>query len=240
MENSNIKSDIQIIKKLEKSLVIQYNYLFKIALIGDSGIGKSSILLRFTEDNFREDTTSTIGVDFKIVSVSLGGGIHAKMQIWDTCGSERFKSLTSSFIKSCPTFLMIFDITKYKSFKNLDSWLEIINENTCPKLICLIGNKTDLESNREVSKSEAMQYAIKHNLKYIETSAKNNDRIEEIFIYVSKTLHDEVNKVGNIRRDSNNTKSNIFEIGGFRAIANVNTETTENENIPQNTKSKCC
>ena len=219
--NERRKDSVKIIKKIDKPAGINYNYLFKIALIGDSGTGKSSILLRFTENDFRGDTSSTIGVDFKIVSVSLSDGSYAKMQIWDTCGSERFKSLTSSFIKSCPTFLLIFDISKYKSFKNLENWMEIIKENTSPRLLCLIGNKTDLEETRQVPREEAMRFAIKHNLKYIETSAKTNERIEDVFVYVSQTLHEEVQKIKkseSITKGEPGTNSNLFEIGGFKNL----------------------
>jgi small GTP-binding protein len=212
--NNSENSLIRIIRKTERNSQTNYNYLFKIALIGDSGSGKSSILIRFTDNDFREDTSSTIGVDFKIVSVSLSDNTFAKMQIWDTCGSERFKSLTSSFIKSCPAFLLIFDITKYKSFANLENWINIIKENTNPKLLCLIGNKSDLESHRQVSIEEALKFAEKHSLKYIETSARTNERIEEVFVYVSQSLHDEVGKVK--KGESNTTGS--FEIGGYKNL----------------------
>lgn len=219
---------VKINRRLSGNITTNYNYLFKIALIGDSGIGKSSILIRFTENNFKDDTSSTIGVDFKIVSVSLGDGTNAKMQIWDTCGSERFKSLTSSFIKSCPAFLLIFDITKYKSFKNLENWMNIINENTSPKLLCLIGNKSDLEDQRQVTHQEALDFARKHNLKYIETSAKTNDNIESVFVYVSQTLHKDAknNKV------NEKEKKDIFEIGGHK---NLQTQISPTQN-----KVTCC
>lgn len=212
-------NSVKIIRQNNPSqLNFNYDYLFKIALIGDSGIGKSSILIRFTDNDFREDTTSTIGVDFKIVSVCLGGDKYAKMQIWDTCGSERFKSLTSSFIKSCPAFLLIFDITKQKSFKNLESWMSLIKESTNPRLLCLIGNKSDLEEFRQVTREEAMGFAEKHGLNYIETSAKTNDNIENVFIHVSQSLYNEV-----IKRKNSDVKSLLgssagFEIGGFKNI----------------------
>jgi small GTP-binding protein len=234
------KDSVKIIKKVDKPPGINYNYLFKIALIGDSNTGKSSILLRFTENDFRGDTSSTIGVDFKIVSVSLSDGSYAKMQIWDTCGSERFKSLTSSFIKSCPTFLLIFDISKYKSFKSLENWMEIIKENTSPRLLCLIGNKTDLEETRQVPREEAMRFAIKHNLKYIETSAKTNERIEDVFVYVSQTLHEEVQKVKkseSLTKGGADTNSNPFKIGGFK---NLQMNSQANNQPQKVERAGCC
>ncbi len=230
MENTTESDAVKINKKVSGG-VTNYNYLFKIALIGDSGIGKSSILVRFTENNYKEDTTSTIGVDFKIVSVNLGDGTNAKMQIWDTCGSERFKSLTSSFIKSCPAFLLIFDISKYKSFKNLENWMNLVNENTNPKLLCLIGNKSDLEEQRQVTREEALGFARKHNLKYIETSAKINENIEDVFVYVSTTLHKEVT---NPQRSPSLKGKDAFEIGGYKNLQN------KNQTVPDEVKVSCC
>jgi small GTP-binding protein len=233
------KEGIKIIRNVAKPSGINYNYLFKISLIGDSGTGKSSILMRFTENEFREDTSSTIGVDFKIVSVSLSDGTYAKMQIWDTCGSERFKSLTSSFIKSCPTFLLIFDISKYKSFKSLENWIEVIKENTSPRLLCLIGNKLDLEETRQVPREEAMRFAIKHNLKYIEVSAKSNEKIEDVFIYVSQTLHEEVKKLKQgepLNKAEATCEGNLFEIGGFK---NLQVKETDYRDKKEE-KSACC
>ena len=123
---------------------LSYDYIFKVALIGDSGTGKTSILLRFIDDTFKDDTKSTIGVDFKLVTLELENNVYAKMQIWDTCGSERFKSLTSSFIKTCNAFVLVFDLTRISSFQNIDHWINIIKENTSPKFMILIGNKSDL------------------------------------------------------------------------------------------------
>jgi small GTP-binding protein len=214
-----MEDKVTITKRISTGVTTNYNFLFKIALIGDSGIGKSSILIRFTENDFKDDTTSTIGVDFKIVSVDLGNGTFAKMQIWDTCGSERFKSLTASFIKSCPAFLLIFDITKYKSFKNLENWMNIINENTNPKLLCLIGNKCDLEDQRQVTTQEALDFSRKHNLKYIETSAKTNENIENVFVHVSSSLHKQVTDTEVTNQDKS---KEMFEIGGYKNLQNPN------------------
>jgi Ras-related protein Rab-11A len=214
-----------------------YDYLFKIALIGDSGIGKSSILIRFTENDFRDDTSSTIGVDFKIVSLTINQNTNAKMQIWDTCGSERFKALTSSFIKSCPAFLLIFDITKDRSFKNLENWMNLIKENTSPKLLCLIGNKCDLEEYRQVSRNDAIKFADKNNLKYIETSAKTNENIENVFIYVAEYLFKEVAKKRNSTEINNQSNKNSFEIGGYK---NIQDQNKRNENVENKSNQACC
>jgi small GTP-binding protein len=234
LESNNSPQNIQILRTINSK--IDYEYLFKIALIGDSATGKTSILLRFTENDFREDTSSTIGVDFKIVSMSIGNKKFAKMQIWDTCGSERFKALTMSFIKSCPAFLLIFDITKYKTFKNLENWIKIINDNSSSKLICLVGNKNDLSDHRQVSKEEALIFAEKHGLTYVETSAKSNERIEEVFLTVCDSLMGEIVKRKKSSSEFKVPTDNSFEIGGFRNMINY----TEQSNDSQNNRFGCC
>lgn len=218
MENNIPKPTI--IKNASSNKNTTYDYLFKISLIGDSGIGKTSILLRFTDNVFKDDTHSTIGVDFKIMSVNIGNSF-IKMQIWDTCGSERFKSLTSSFVKSCNIFLLIFDITKHKSFVNLENWIKTIYENTSPKFMCLVGNKIDLEQHRQVTREEALKFADKYNMNYIETSAKTNEKIEEIFLFVTQNLF---NSLQQKRKNSSDgvgcefREGNAFSIGGNKEI----------------------
>jgi small GTP-binding protein len=233
-DQNNSPNNITVLHSKEKNKKINYDYLFKIALIGDSSTGKTSILLRFTENDFRDDTSSTIGVDFKIMSISLGNEKFAKMQIWDTCGSERFKALTMSFIKSCPVFLLVFDITKYKSFSNLENWIKVINDNVSSKMMCLIGNKSDLSEFRQVSKEEALIFAQKYGLKYIETSAKTNHRIEDAFVNVCESLLDELN----MKKNSYNNLpiNNTFEIGGFRNLLNQK----EEGNKTQQYSNSCC
>ena len=227
MENSKPT----LIKKSSMNNNTYYDYLFKISLIGDSGIGKTSILLRFTDNVFKEDTQSTIGVDFKIVSVAFDNS-NVKMQIWDTCGSERFKGLTSSFIKSCSIFILVFDVTKYKTFTNLENWIKLIYENTTPKFMCLVGNKIDLEDRRQVSQDEAIKFSEKYNLKYIETSAKMNEKIEEVFLYVSQCLFSQIQK----RKNSSEITSDEikkFSIGGNK---DINIEERVNS---ENSKTTC-
>jgi small GTP-binding protein len=213
-----------IIRNSSMSSTTSYDYLFKISLIGDSGTGKTSILLRFTDKVFKTDTQSTIGVDFKIVSLKLQES-YIKLQIWDTCGSERFKGLTSSFIKSCNIFLLVFDLTKQASFDNLESWIKIIYENTNPKFLCLVGNKCDLA--REVNNEDIVRFCEKYNLHYLETSAKMNENIEEAFIYIAEGLYSEMKK------DTSQTEE--FNIGANKDI--------KIDNISINTnlgKKPCC
>ena len=205
---------------------ISYDYLFKVSLIGDSATGKTSIMLRFIDDFFTEDTKSTIGVDFKLVSLELANNIYAKMQIWDTCGSERFKSLTSSFIKTCSAFILVFDLTRVSTFKNIDNWIKIIKENTSPKFLILIGNKSDLVENRAIEKDIILDYCQKHLFNYFEISAKNNLNIEKMFKEVAYQLYMDIKK-----KEKNNVKS-VGYAGNFSNIQ-VNMDN-------QKKKKTCC
>ena len=220
---------IKIIKKDKHGGVISnisYSYLFKVSLVGDSSTGKTSILLRFIDDYFTEDTKSTIGVDFKLISLELEPKVYAKMQIWDTCGSERFKSLTSSFIKTCSAFILVFDLTRVSTFKSIDNWIKIIKENTSPKFLILIGNKSDLVENRAIEKDIILDYCQKHLFNYFEISAKNNLNIEKMFKEVAYQLYMDIKK-----KEKNNVKS-VGYAGNFSNIQ-VNMDN-------QKKKKTCC
>ena len=222
---------IKILKKDKhgKSLSnISYNYIFKVALIGDSSTGKTSILLRFIDDFFTEDTKSTIGVDFKMVSFELEKDVYSKMQIWDTCGSERFKSITSSFIKTCSAFILVFDLTREITFKNINNWIKTIKENTSPKFLILIGNKKDLVEERKIDKEIILDYCEKNVLNYIEISAKNNTNIEKLFKEVAYQLYNEI---------KNNNNKNIIKKENKGNFSNIQVHLDEESNKKKN---YCC
>ena len=210
-----LSNSIKVLKKDKHGEVlsnISYSYIFKVSLIGDSSTGKTSILLRFIDDYFTEDTKSTIGVDFKLVSFELEPKIYAKMQIWDTCGSERFKSLTSSFIKTCSAFILIFDLTRKNTFHNIDHWIKLIKENTSPKFMILIGNKSDLINERNIDKEIILDYCEKNLFNYMEISAKNNLNIEKLFKEVAYQLYND------IKKSEKNDIKNIGYKGNFSDI----------------------
>lgn len=233
--SSNSESEsIKIIKKGNDNsqLNISYNFLFKVSLIGDSGTGKTSILTRFIDNLFKDDTATTIGVDFKIVSFDLGESTYAKMQIWDTCGSERFRSLTANFLKTCSAFVLVFDLTRLSTFTSIDNWIKTINENTKPKFLILIGNKSDMVEERQVNKEEILKYCEKNNLNYIEISAKNNENVEKIFKEVAYQLYSEI-KSKKINEDQSAMKE--FEIGGYKNIKIANGKKENKEPTK-----KCC
>mmetsp|Transcript_5727 Transcript_5727/g.10274 ORF Transcript_5727/g.10274 Transcript_5727/m.10274 type:complete len:207 (+) Transcript_5727:405-1025(+) len=165
-----------------------FDLLFKLLLIGDSGVGKSALLVRFSDNTFSESYISTIGVDFKIRTVKKDGK-NVKLQIWDTAGQERFKTITSSYYRGAHGIIIVYDITNKSSFDNVSSWLREVgrfaNENVC---MLLVGNKCDLVNDRAVERSTAEEFAEKEGMRYIETSAKNSLNVEEAFLAMISSI----------------------------------------------------
>merc|ERR1711934_962636 len=160
----------------------EYDYLFKLLLIGDSGVGKSCLLLRFADDTYAESYISTIGVDFKIRTIQLEGKT-IKLQIWDTAGQERFRTITSSYYRGAHGIIVVYDITDADSFANVRQWLEEIQRYACEGVNkLLVGNKCDLASKRLVEKKTAEEFAEKFGITFLETSAKNNQNVEAAFM----------------------------------------------------------
>ncbi|XP_043720377.1 ras-related protein RABC1 [Telopea speciosissima] len=160
----------------------EFDYLFKLLLIGDSGVGKSSLLLSFTSDTF-EDLSPTIGVDFKVKLVTLRGK-KLKLAIWDTAGQERFRTLTGSYYRGAQGIIMVYDVTRRETFTNLsDVWgkeIDLYSTNQdCIKM--LVGNKVDKESERVVTKKEGVNFAREYGCLFLECSAKTRVNVEQCF-----------------------------------------------------------
>mmetsp|Transcript_6245 Transcript_6245/g.9066 ORF Transcript_6245/g.9066 Transcript_6245/m.9066 type:complete len:226 (+) Transcript_6245:89-766(+) len=171
-----------------------YDHLFKLLMIGDAGVGKSSMLLRFTDDSFDEHIQSTIGVDFKVKHVDASGK-RVKLTIWDTAGQERFRTLTSSYYRGAQGVVMVYDVTRRDSFESLDQWLKEVklyspnNGEGVVKL--LVGNKIDREEERAVSREEAENWARSQGMLFLEASAKTKAGIRQCFMeIVHKIIED--------------------------------------------------
>ena len=160
----------------------QYDHMFKIVLIGDSGVGKSQIFSRYTSDSFIDDSKATIGVEMATKSVKKDGKI-IKSQIWDTAGQERFRAVTNAYYRGAAGACVVFDITSRKSFENVNMCLQEIKESAAENelVIMLVGNKSDLQDCREVTQEQAADYASKKQIAYIETSAKDGNNIDLAF-----------------------------------------------------------
>lgn len=159
----------------------EYDFLLKIVLIGDSGVGKSNLLSRFTKNEFTLDTKTTIGVEFSQKHKVLDGKM-IKAQIWDTAGQERYKAITSAYYRGAIGALLVYDICKESSFRNIDRWLKELREHAGPSIaVILIGNKNDKEELRRVKKEEAERVARNHNMAFLETSALDSTNVELAF-----------------------------------------------------------
>ena len=168
-----------------------YDYMLKMLLVGDTSVGKSCILLRFADDEFVNDYISTIGVDFKIKTIRDGKEV-VKLQIWDTAGQERFRNITSSYYRGANGIIVVFDLTSKKSLKNVEMWLgEIDKYGTRSVAKLLVGNKSDLVGQREVTRQEAERFAAQNRLAYIETSAKNATNVDAAFENLAKMIKKE-------------------------------------------------
>ena len=199
----------------------EYDYIFKVLLIGNSDVGKSSLILRYVDQIWNDVFVPTIGVDFKVKSLEVDKKL-VKMQIWDTAGQERFRNVISSYFKGAHGILLIYDITARDSFKELENWLGEVERNANSQVLkILIGNKCDLEDRREISKDEGEAFAMRNGMQFMETSAKLNTNVNEAFEALAKIMVESSNK----RNAINFEKKTIKVDKG----ANLNTQ-----------KKKCC
>ena len=187
-----------------------YDYLFKVLLLGDSDVGKSSLILRYTEETFNSKLVNSIGVDFKMKKKEVDGKI-IKVQIWDTAGHERFRSITYSYYRGANAIIIVFDLSDKKSFISITEWLKQIEKHANENVFkFLVGNKSDLVEQRKVTYEEAKQYADEHELPYIETSAKEGININELFDSSIKSFLTNTKSFGggkNIKLNSQSTNS---------------------------------
>jgi len=165
-----------------------YDYLIKLLLIGDSGVGKSCLLLRFSDDSFTPSFITTIGIDFKIRTIELEGK-RIKLQIWDTAGQERFRTITTAYYRGAMGILLVYDVTDEKSFNNIRNWIRNIEQHATESVNkILIGNKCDMVEKKVVDSARGKALADEYTIKFLETSAKNSINVEEAFITLAKDI----------------------------------------------------
>ena len=184
-KDENELEEDKFIKDVEKinDYQLQHKYLFPICLLGEAGVGKTSLLTRFCDNSFKERYNNTIGVDFRVITLKYKN-IISKIHIWDTAGQERFRSLALNYINNSQGFIFVYDITNRESFNNVENWVNLALEKN-NKNICnfLVGNKTDKEAERKVSVKEGEILAKEKNFFFLETSAKTDDNVQKLFYY---------------------------------------------------------
>ena len=166
----------------------EFDLLYKVLIIGDSAVGKSSLLLQFSDQTFSENYVSTIGVDFKIRTIDVDGK-QVKLQIWDTAGQERFQSITANYYHGSNAIALVYDITDRKTFDNLRKWISDV-DRLANKQVCrlIVGNKTDLSDKRVVRRDEGQAFADSLGVPFIETSAKTASNVQEMFLQMCQAI----------------------------------------------------
>ncbi|CAM6049812.1 hypothetical protein BDL97_03G061600 [Sphagnum fallax] len=171
---------------------MSYAYLFKYIIIGDTGVGKSCLLLQFTDKRFQPVHDLTIGVEFGARMITIDNK-PIKLQIWDTAGQESFRSITRSYYRGAAGALLVYDITRRETFNHLASWLEDARQHANSNMtIMLIGNKCDLAHRRAVSTEEGEQFAKENGLVFMETSAKTAHNVEDAFINIASKIYQKI------------------------------------------------
>lgn len=171
---------------------MSYAYLFKYIIIGDTGVGKSCLLLQFTDKRFQPVHDLTIGVEFGARMITIDSK-QIKLQIWDTAGQESFRSITRSYYRGAAGALLVYDITRRETFNHLGAWLEDARQHSNSNMtIMLIGNKSDLDHRRAVSVEEGKEFAREHGLIFLETSAKTADNVEQAFIDTATEIYKKI------------------------------------------------
>ena len=222
----NILNECSKVSKVQ-GYIPKHDLQFRICLIGDSFVGKTSLLRRYYDRRYTEDYISTIGCDFKVVTLEVNNKI-VKLQLWDTAGQERFKAISINYYRSAHAFMFVFDLGNKDSFLNLNNWINLAFSNNKSNFKnILIGNKSDV-TNREVRSEEAIELAKMYNMVYIETSASSDIMVNEAFNYLASELSNNCN-------DLKDTKGIVIDSDVLNGGSSVN---INNEDIIYDLKKK--
>lgn len=168
----------------------EFDFLFKVVLIGDTGVGKSNLLSRFTRNEFTYDSKTTIGVEFATKNIPVDGNKVVKAQIWDTAGQERYRAITSAYYRGAVGALLVYDISRSSTFDNVERWLKELRDHADSNIvIMLVGNKSDLSHKRQVETETALEYATKNKLAFIETSAMESVGVDDGFTRIVAEIY---------------------------------------------------
>ena len=202
---------------------INYDYLLKYIIIGDAAVGKSNLLLRFTQDDFKTEYQLTIGVEFGAKNLNLSNKVF-RLQIWDTAGQENYRSITRAYYKNSVCALLVYDISNRETFEHITNWVEDCKAQS-PKTVfmVLVGNKSDLKDKRQVTIEEGQKMAKDNNMMFFETSAKTGDNVEKIFVDSAKEIQKKINQgYYDLENDVSGIKRGFNAGGGSPVIINNN------------------
>ena len=212
---------------------VNFHYLLKYVIIGDSGVGKSNILLRYINNSFSEEFKTTVGVEFGAKNIEMNNNIY-RIQIWDTAGQENFRSIARAYYKNCVCACIVYDIANRPSFESIQSWIDDCTKQSSKSvLLVLIGNKNDLEDKREVKYEEGEKFAKSHNMIFLETSAKTGNNVNDIFLK-------------SVRQINQNIIDNKYDLEneacGIRQGMKKESFILKEDNFPnkKKNKKKCC
>ncbi|SCV99975.1 LAFE_0B06656g1_1 [Lachancea fermentati] len=182
-----------------------YDSIMKILLVGDSGVGKSCLLVRFVEDKFSPSFITTIGIDFKIKTVDINGK-KVKLQLWDTAGQERFRTITTAYYRGAMGIILVYDVTDERTFANVKQWFSTVNQHANDEAqLLLVGNKSDMDT-RAVTTEQGEALAKELGIPFVEASAKDDTNVNEIFFQLAKLIQEKIDNdklVGNSSKDGN-------------------------------------
>lgn len=209
------------------------DYVFKVVLIGDSAVGKSQLLARFSRNEFNLDSKATIGVEFQTRTLDIDHKT-VKAQIWDTAGQERYRAVTSAYYRGAVGAMLVYDITKRQSFDHVARWLEELRGHADKNIvIMLVGNKTDLVSLRAVPTEDAKEFAEKENLFFIETSALEATNVETAFVNVLTEIYRVVSKKSLVANEADSAGSSALLRGKEIVVPGQ-------EPVPNGSSYSCC
>jgi small GTP-binding protein len=204
----------------------EYDYLFKVVLIGDSGVGKSNLLSRFTRNEFNLESKSTIGVEFATKSIQADTKT-IKAQIWDTAGQERYRAITSAYYRGAVGALLVYDISKRITYDNVARWLKELRDHADQSIvIMLVGNKKDLRHMRQVQTDEAKEFCKTHKLFFIETSALADSNVTTAFETILKEIYRLISRKS-VQAESGGSN------GGFQAGQGQTIAITAENDVPK-------
>ena len=236
-EENRRKSIAQSKSSGEKSNYYDKKILrFKTILIGDASVGKTSILQRFIHNKFKIEYNCTIGVDYWVKSLPIDNSYIADLQIWDTCGQERFKTITRQYYRDTHGCILVFDLTNKDSFKNVEIWIEDIkNFGNQEMTLLIVGNKSDMEDKRQVKNEEILEFVQKYNYNYLEVSALTGDNVKTCFETISKNM-----AIDHENSQNMSIMKKKFKVTGGNVSINNSATLNNSNNINNNKNSNCC